>query len=61
QGWLKAVAPLDVYEDEAGNRSVTFRFTFSSKEKTLSKAELSPVTDGIIAAYTQKGLRFKEG
>ncbi|MCQ2385642.1 MAG: phenylalanine--tRNA ligase subunit beta, partial [Clostridia bacterium] len=48
QGWLKAVVPLAVYEDEAGNRSVTLRFTFSSKEQTLSKPELSPLTAGII-------------
>jgi len=45
--------------DADANESVTFRFEFSSPERTLSKAELTPTTDAIIAYLESIGLKFK--
>ena len=48
----------DIYESgEASN--ITLRFTFSSKERTLAKSELTPITDAIIADLSGIGLSFK--
>ena len=49
------VAVADTY----GDSSITLRFTFSSNERTLTKAELQPTTDAIIEAYKPLGLAFK--
>ncbi|MBR2952669.1 MAG: phenylalanine--tRNA ligase subunit beta [Clostridia bacterium] len=45
--------------DTYGDSSITLRFTFSSNERTLTKAELQPTTDAIIEAYKPLGLAFK--
>lgn len=45
--------------DTYGDQSITLRFTFSSDERTLTKAELQPTTDAIIEAYKPLGLSFK--
>lgn len=55
---LCEVSVADVYESE-GASSITVRFTFSSPERTLTKAELAPITDAIISAYSPLGLTFK--
>jgi phenylalanyl-tRNA synthetase beta subunit len=57
--WLSSVSVADVYESEAGE-SITLRFSFSSKEKTLSKSELTVFIDALIAEATKYGLTFKE-
>ncbi len=59
EGLLSAVSVIDVYEGEDGE-SLTLRFSFSSKERTLTKAELTPVTDAIIATLAEKNMRLKE-
>ena len=56
---LTDVAVADVYESE-GESSLTVRFTFSSSERTLSRAELTPITDAILAALKEKGISLKD-
>ena len=51
--WLK-----DIYEAD-GSAAVTFRFAFSSNERTLTKQELTPVTDAIAAALAELGMTLK--
>ena len=58
-GILASVKVADIYTDADANESVTFRFEFSSPERTLSKAELTPTTDAIIAYLESIGLKFK--
>ena len=58
EGLLSGVVVHDVYENE-GEVALTLRFTFSSKEKTLSKQELAPVTERIVAALGAIGVTFK--
>ncbi len=48
----------DVYEGENGV-TITLRFSFVSAERTLSKQELTPATDAVIAALSAHGLRFQ--
>ncbi|MBQ8907487.1 MAG: phenylalanine--tRNA ligase subunit beta [Clostridia bacterium] len=57
--WLSAVSVADIYQSEAGE-SITLRFSFSSKEKTLSKSELTVFIDALIAEAAKYGLAFKE-
>ena len=56
---LTDIAVTDVYESE-GESSLTVRFTFSSSERTLTRAELTPITDGMLATLAKKGLALKE-
>ena len=58
-GLLSSLSVLDVYESE-GEKSLTLRFTFVSKERTLSKAELTPVTNAILGALSALNMRLKE-
>ena len=58
EGLLSGVVVHDVYENE-GEVALTLRFTFSSKEKTLSKQELAPVTERIVTALATIGVNFK--
>ena len=44
---LVGVSLIDSFE-MAGQRSLTLRFGFVSKEKTLSKEEVQPIVDGIV-------------
>jgi phenylalanyl-tRNA synthetase beta chain len=55
---LKTVCVYDVYEAE-GETSVTLRFTFSAKDRTLTKAGLSEVTDEIVAVFAKAGYALK--
>ena len=55
---LVAVNCKDIYEKD-GVSSVTLRFTFSSREKTLSKQELTPHIDLLIESLAPLGLTFK--
>ena len=56
--FLSAVTVTDVYEGE-GNPSITFRLSFTSREKTLSKAELQGDIDAILAAMKENGMELK--
>ena len=65
---LKAKSPLvknvevtDVYEDESdGTKSITTRITFAHPERTLTKEEVTEVTDKIIATLKEKGIELKK-
>ncbi len=46
-GHLTGVSLIDSFQ-QAGRRSLTLRFGFSSTEKTLSKEEVQPIVDGIV-------------
>lgn len=56
--FLSAVTVTDVYEGE-GSPSITFRLSFTSQEKTLSKAELQGDIDTILAAMKENGMELK--
>ena len=56
--FLSAVTVSDVYEGENG-ASVTFRLSFEAKDKTLSKAEIQPAIDAILAAMAEIGMPLK--
>ncbi len=55
---LADISVVDVFHGESGD-SISFRFSFVSKERTLSKAELQPITDGIIAVMQAHGISMK--
>ena len=52
--WLK-----DVYTADDGSYAVTFRFAFLSRERTLTKQELTPVVEAITSAYSALGIAVK--
>ena len=55
---LKEVSLIDIYED-AGKKSITIRLSFSSNEKTLSKAEVQDIVDSITADMAEIGVNLK--
>lgn len=57
---LSGVSLVDVYEGENGNSSIALRFVFSASDRTLTRAELAPYTDAILAALSEQGLALKE-
>jgi phenylalanyl-tRNA synthetase beta chain len=57
-GLLAGVLVKDIYTAE-GETSITLRFSFSSKERTLSKQELTPVTEAIAAAFEKLSIKLK--
>ncbi len=54
---LRNVSLVGVYEGEMN--SVTVRLSFSSDERTLSRNEITPCVDRIVAALDQKGIHLK--
>ncbi|MBR5242080.1 MAG: phenylalanine--tRNA ligase subunit beta [Clostridia bacterium] len=56
---LTGVLVKDIYEKD-GAVALTLRFTFISKEKTLSKQELMPTVDAVCAALANIGVVFKQ-
>ena len=52
--WLK-----DIYTGEDGSFAVTFRFSFLSRERTLTKQELTPMVEAITKAYSELGINVK--
>jgi len=48
-----------VYTAEDGSTSLTLSFSFESAERTLSKQELVPETEAILAALAPEGLTLK--
>lgn len=54
---LQNILLFDVYSGDqvaSGFKSMAFRMTFQSKERTLTETDVSTVMDGIIAALEQK-------
>lgn len=51
--WLK-----DIYQGDDGY-AVTLRFAFLSRERTLTKQELTPVVEAITKAYSALGIAVK--
>ena len=58
---VKNVYVTDIYEDENdGSKSITTRIVFAHPERTLTKEEVTEVTDKIIAALKDKGIELKK-
>ena len=57
---LKDISLVDVYESNDGTSSIALRFVFSASDRTLTRAELAPFTDAILAALAEQGLALKE-
>ena len=55
---LASVSFKDLYTAD-GVSALTLRFSFVSKERTLTKQELVPMTDAIIARFVSFGLEMK--
>lgn len=55
---VKKVSVADTYKDEAG-KSITVRILFSDKNKTLTREEVSAVTDKIIENLALQGISLK--
>ncbi len=55
---LSGVTLKDIYTAD-GASAVTFRFSFVSSERTLSKQELAPTTDAVCKALEPMGLTLK--
>jgi phenylalanyl-tRNA synthetase beta chain len=56
---LADVRVKDVYTAEDGSSSLTLRFSFVSRERTLTKQELMPVVEAVTAALASAGLPVK--
>ena len=56
--FLAGVRLVGIYESGDSN-AVTVRFTFVSEEKTLTRAEVTPYVDAIVAALDEKGIRVR--
>lgn len=55
---IKKIEVTDVYEDE-NSKSITTRLTFAHPEKTLTREEVTEVTDSIINSLKEKGIELK--
>ena len=55
---LREVLVKDIYTADGGS-AITLRFAFASSERTLTKQELAPATDAIVAALASEGLTLK--
>lgn len=55
---VKKVSVADTYKDEAG-KSITVRILFSDKNKTLTREEVSAVTEKIIENLASQGISLK--
>ncbi len=58
-GILADVRVADIYDEGEGRSAVTLRFSFVSNERTLTKQELSPIVDSIVASLVSEGLTVK--
>jgi len=58
-GLLQDVRMKDVYTDNEGVTALTLRFSFVSRERTLSKQELQPAIDKIVGALAEIDLVLK--
>ncbi len=55
---IQKVSVVGRYEDEAG-KTITIRIVFSDKTKTLTREEVSAVTDGIVETLKADGILMK--
>ena len=55
---VKKVSYVDSYTDESG-KSITVRIHFSDKSKTLTREEVSAVTDKVVAKLAEQGIALK--
>ena len=56
---IKNISVTDIYEDENG-KSITTRLTFSHPERTLTREEVTEVTDKIIADLAKINISLKQ-
>ena len=56
---IKRIDVIDIYED-GDNSSIAVRLTFSDNSRTLTREEVSAVTDGIVADLEDKGIKLKQ-
>ena len=56
---IKKVEVTDVYEDD-NSKSITTRITFAHPEKTLTRDEVSEITDKIISTLKSDGIELKK-
>lgn len=57
---IKNVEVTDIYEDEEKKeKSITTRITFSHPDKTLTREEVSEITDSIITSLKESGIELK--
>ncbi len=52
--WVK-----DIYTGDDGSYAVTLRFSFLSRERTLTKQELSAIVENITSAFAEQGIAVK--
>lgn len=57
---LSDVTVKDIYNQDNGLCALTLRFSFVSSERTLTKQELTPITDALAKALEALGLKVKE-
>lgn len=55
---VKKVSVSDIYQDENG-KSITVRILFSHAERTLTREEVTEVTDAVIAELAKDGILLK--
>lgn len=55
---VKKVSVADIYQDENG-KSITVRILFSHAERTLTREEVTEVTDAVIAELAKDGIALK--
>ena len=58
EGLLSSLVVKDIYVAD-GETSITLRFSFASKERTLSKQELAPVTEAIANVFATMNINLK--
>ncbi len=56
---VKKIGVTDVYSDEKG-KSITVRMLFSHKDRTLTREEVTRVTDEVIAGLAEKGIELRQ-
>jgi len=56
---IKNVSVTDIYKDENG-KSITTRIVFSHPERTLTREEVTEITDKIIADLANAGIALKQ-
>ena len=59
EGLLSDMWVKDIYTGEDGSVAVTLRFSFLSRERTLTKQELSVVVEKITTAFAELGIAVK--
>ena len=58
-GLIKAVDVIDIY-DAGDASSIAVRLTFSDNSRTLTKEEVTDVTDGIVSELENAGIMLKK-